>query len=258
MSTTGVVIPCYNEAHRLPVTAFRQFAAQYPEICLCFVDDGSSDATYSMLQALRQGQEARVFVIRIETNRGKAEAVRRGMHFLLENTPLTCLGFLDADLATPPEGFMALCHHLLTHKQYQVVTGARIRRLGAEIERSAARHLIGRVMATGISLMLQLPFYDTQCGAKVFTREIAALLFAQPFCSSWLFDVELFFRLQQHEGLARTRQLVYEYPLPRWSHRAGSKITYRDGWQVVRELYRIWHRYRGVGGATLTPVQTTD
>ncbi|MDQ1419024.1 MAG: hypothetical protein QOJ52_986, partial [Acidimicrobiaceae bacterium] len=74
--------------------------------------------------------------------------------------------------------------------------GSRIARLGSTIERTARRHLLGRVFATAASVALGCQVYDTQCGAKVF-RVTPALTVAlqRPFRSAWAFDVELQSRL---------------------------------------------------------------
>ena len=94
-----LVIPCYNEAQRLPITQFQQFMQQNPQIGLCFVNDGSSDKTQEVLQKLiEEFPQARV--LELAKNGGKAEAVRQGMLFLAPED-WDYVGFWDADLATP-------------------------------------------------------------------------------------------------------------------------------------------------------------
>jgi hypothetical protein len=128
------------------------------------------------------------------------------------------------------------------------VLGSRVRLLGRSIERSALRHYLGRVFATGASLTLGLPVYDTQCGAKLFrvTPALARVL-ERPFLTRWVFDVELLARYGQvvsvGSGPAVERR-VYELPLQHWRDVPGSKVR---PWDFVRsglELVRIWRLYR--------------
>ena len=100
MSRTTIVIPCFNEAERLDVEAFRSYAAAHPEVRFLFVDDGSTDDTAAVLQALAETDPRAFGVLVLDRNGGKGEAVRRGFLHVFDNAP-EYAGFWDADLATP-------------------------------------------------------------------------------------------------------------------------------------------------------------
>src|SRR5690349_8563673 len=96
---TIVVVPCYNEEHRLPVQAFEEFVSSH-DVEFLFVNDGSRDGTLKLLQSLAKSNPQRFAVLDLERNRGKAEAVRRGILAAADRKP-DFVGFWDADLATP-------------------------------------------------------------------------------------------------------------------------------------------------------------
>jgi hypothetical protein len=80
--------------------------------------------------------------------------------------------------------------------QVDLVMGARVQMLGRTVRRSPLRHYLGRVFATAVSQVLRLAVYDTQCGAKLLrNRAELALVFDEPFCVNWTFDVALIARL---------------------------------------------------------------
>ena len=161
-----LVVPCYNEAARLDRAAFLGFIASHPRLGVLFVDDGSTDATPDVLEDLRQAAPGAASVLRVPHG-GKAEAVRRGLlEALRSGAPL--IGFWDADLATPlgaVDDFLALAGR---RPEFEVFLGSRVNLLGRHVHRGAARHYAGRAFATAVSRALDLPAYDTQCGAKMF------------------------------------------------------------------------------------------
>jgi dolichyl-phosphate beta-glucosyltransferase len=197
------------------------------------VNDGSTDNTLDVLQAMVREQPERIRVLDQRENRGKGESVRRGLLAALETSP-DLVGFWDADLATPLELLPGFLDVLRERPGVEMVFGARVKLLGRAIERHTWRHYFGRVFATVVSTMLELPIYDTQCGAKIF-RSTAGLgnVLRDPFVSPWLFDVEILarFRKEAARDSRALADMIYELPLAAWHDVAGSKLV---GFTYVR------------------------
>lgn len=241
-----VVIPCYNEAERLPVDKFKAWIFDRHGVRILFVNDGSVDATLQVLRAIRDHAPDRFEVCDLPENVGKAEAVRIGILLALDSEP-DYIGYWDADLATPLEAISAFCDLLDVKRELLMVFGARVRLLGRHIERRELRHYLGRIFATVASLSLGLGIYDTQCGAKLFrvSPEVRSL-FQDPFLTRWLFDVEIIARLihaRKGTGLAEPRDIIYEFPLHEWRDVAGSKVKPQDFALAFIDLARIYWRY---------------
>ncbi len=239
---TALVIPCYDEAARLPIGELQDFVRKSPEICLVLVDDGSRDATPARLREVAEAAPDRVQVVSLATNRGKAEAVRAGLLRALELEP-AYVGYWDADLATPLATVLEFRALLEDRPGIELVQGARVVLMGRHIERRAVRHYVGRAAATAIALVLGLRVYDTQCGAKLL-RVTPALpgVLVEPFEAGWIFDVELLARLVQVWG-ARASEAVYEFPLERWRDVPGSKVGVGSYLRAALDLARIHRRY---------------
>ena len=251
----ALVVPCYNEAARLDPDAFLSFLATHPDVRLVFVDDGSVDGTWDVLEHMRAAAPDAVTTMRHRHNRGKGEAVRAGILAAIAQQAARA-GFLDADLSTPLraiDDFLAVLH---TRPDVEVVLGSRVLLLGRDVRRKPSRHYLGRVFATAVSLALDLPVYDTQCGAKVLRlNATTATLFEAPFRSRWIFDVELiarYLRLPAEPGRPPRRDRLYELVLPAWHDKPGSKLRWYDFVRAMVDLGYIWRErvaHRSPGGA---------
>lgn len=233
-----VVVPCYNEEHRISLPSFQSFAAANPSFNFLFVDDGSSDQTRILLLDFCAQNPDQFGLLPLDMNGGKAEAVRRGFLKGFEQDPVY-LAFWDADLATPLETLPHFLEVFNKRKGTDVLLGSRVKLLGRDIRRQAVRHYLGRIFATFASIVLNLGVYDTQCGAKMFrvTPELKRI-FEKPFVSRWIFDVEIIKRLLvQQNGKPNG---IYEYPLLVWHDIKGSKLKPFDFLKAFMDLLRIY------------------
>lgn len=240
----GVVIPCYNEADRLLGIKFTTFALNNPGYHLCFVNDGSTDNTLEVLEKLQAKNKNIISVLNLEKNGGKAEAVRQGVLHLSQNKELDYIGFLDADLSTDFKDFKDLVD-TIEHSDYEIVSGSRIDRMGANISKESSRKLISMTINMIIQGILGMGFKDTQCGAKIMSREVAENMFNTKFITRWLFDVEIFMRMKKFYGADKVKDLICEQPLKRWVHMDGSKLSMKDSLKIVGQLTKIATHYNG-------------
>ena len=242
MQKTAIIIPCYNEALRLNTQEFINSIRSNEYLFYIFVNDGSTDGTQEKLKALCCSNPRQMHYFSFKKNSGKAEAVRKGVINALE-MDFVNIGYWDADLATPLSIIPRFCE-LLDKPGITIVIGSRVRLLGCKIERRALRHYLGRLFATCASLVLSLPIYDTQCGAKIFknSKELN-FVFSKPFSVKWTFDVEILARFIMIERFMGTKPLVdssIEYPLEEWRDVSGSKIKASDFLAGIMELFKIF------------------
>jgi glycosyltransferase involved in cell wall biosynthesis len=242
-----VVVPCYNEAERLQPYRFSEFLSECQQIDFLFVNDGSSDDTLRVLETLRAKHPDRIEILDKQRNGGKGEAVRSGLLHIMALGRVAYTGFWDADLATPLNVIPQLLVKLIEEPALEMVFGSRVRLLGHAIHRKAVRHYLGRCFATAVSIVLGLPIYDTQCGAKLFriTPALQSIL-ALPFQTRWIFDVEVIARFLAFHNKDASFALrgIYEKPLPRWEDVAGSKVRPSDFFVAFYELLKIRKAFR--------------
>lgn len=236
-----LIVPCFNEADRIDLKSYTGgtecLKTKGIQVTYLFADDGSRDRTLSMLQEYSRKTGNITFLA--PQNMGKANVIQSAYQSLPMNqlSEFDWVGYWDADLATPlTEIDYMLRFQKLYEKSFDAIWGSRLSRLGSDIRRKAYRHYLGRVFITVVSTLLGVKAYDSQCGAKLFTPKAAAVAFADPFISRWVFDVEILLRLKHFS--------ILECPLTQWIDVPGSKVRiFREMFRVSLDLLRIKRVY---------------
>jgi dolichyl-phosphate beta-glucosyltransferase len=231
-----LVIPCYDEGSRFKSEAFLELVASRSDAGVVFVDDGSTDDTAAILADVVTKSRGRMSVVTLPQNAGKARAVQCGVLAAFEQRP-EFVGYWDADLSTPLAALPEFIEVLDANPLVEMVIGSRVKLLGRHIDRKMIRHYCGRLFATAASLALHVGVYDTQCGAKIFrANESVRQVFAAPFQSRWIVDIEILARYIALNGAASAEVQICELPLKNWTEVPGSKLS---AWQAVRAVWDL-------------------
>lgn len=240
MSKLLCIIPFYNEESRFSAILYDKIFENNFKVNFLLVDDKSEDKTLQILTDLKEKYN-NVDILSLQSNVGKAEAIRSGI-LKVEANSYDFIGYLDADMATPIDEFMRLFDLISNNNSVSIVMGSRIKLIGNKVNRSLKRHYFGRIFATIISqIILKVPVYDTQCGAKIIDAKISKQLFETPFKTRWLFDVELLLRLK-NEGY-NLQNSVTEIPLNEWTEMGNSKIKFSEILRFPFQLIKIYFHY---------------
>lgn len=240
----GIIIPCYNEENRLNSQAFLNCLKTYSSFDLCFVNDGSADNTIKVLKEIQTHYPKRVTVLDMKQNKGKASAIRAGARYYYGIEAIQYVGYLDADLSTDFRDFNDLVKRLKQNRKLIMTFGSRNSENQDNIERNAFRKFFSNIVKSLVYFILKLPIKDTQCGAKVFRKKFIPVMFNTNFKSRWLFDIEMFIRLNKHFSDRDLMQHIEEIPLKRWVHVDDSKLGLKDSLEIPYRLAQIWFSYK--------------
>lgn len=226
----SVVLPAYDEGSRLVATLqhIREtLDLESPSWEVIVVSDGSTDETGRTLAPILTAEPRFVFVDN-RNRQGKGGAVRDGVRVARGQRVL----FSDADLSTPIESLPALMRALDDGADVAIAS----RRLpGSELEipQGPVRRFAGRAFSVAVQLLTGLPFQDTQCGFKLFTRSAAQRVFPELSEKGFAFDVEILCSARE-QGLR-----VEEVAVP-WRNSRDSKVSLRrDGAKMLRAIARL-------------------
>lgn len=232
LTAVSIVIPAYDEEERLPATlnAILSYLRKKQDLDaeVLVVNDGSSDGTHSVAASFGK-EDIPVRVLDNPGNRGKGYSVRHGM---LEASGDWVL-FTDADLSAPIKELDTLLWEA-RRQDADVAIGSRaIDRSLIGVHQSAFRENAGRVFNLLMRLLTGLPFADTQCGFKLFSKEAAREVFSRQRIDRFGFDAEALF-------IARLKGFkCIEVPV-RWDHVEGTKVSmFRDSLNMFLDLVRI-------------------
>jgi glycosyltransferase involved in cell wall biosynthesis len=238
----SIVIPAYNEEKRLERTLerireyLRSADARTVGGCaeIIVVNDGSTDAT-SEIARRWMGEMPSARLIENPGNRGKGYSVRDGMLQARGDVAL----FTDADLSSPIEESQKLLAAIQAGNDVAIGSRAMDRTL-ISVHQSRFREIAGIIFNGFVRVFTGLPFHDTQCGFKAFSRKRCLIIFEQQRIEGFGFDPEILFLAQRH-GLRSA-----EVPV-RWAHDEATRVhVFQDSLKMLADLVVIrWNALVG-------------
>lgn len=233
----SLVVPCYNESKGLKEAMGRlidhmdNIPLRYE---LILVNDGSRDNTADIMTEIQEiyGEDV-VKIINYEKNRGKGYAVRLGLTDALGENII----FMDADLSTDLSHITEFVELLQKHN---VVIGSR-KMPGCLIEKKQTpfRVFLGKTAKIVTSTIVDLDFYDTQCGFKGFRNEVAKAILPDLTIDRFCFDVEMLY-------VAKLKGYGFKETPVIWRNREESTVNpIRDGLKFTSDLIKIRKTHKG-------------
>lgn len=221
----SIIIPVYNEAPYLATVVQRLLSVPCPvERELLFVDDGSRDDSFAILQELASRFQFRV--LRLPANRGKGAAVRAGIQEATGDFIL----IQDADFEYDPQDIPRLLEPLLEDRA-DVIYGSRFKRGSPQVHRTY-HYFVNRILTFLSNLFSGIYLTDMETCYKLFRADLVKSM--QLTADRFGIEVEL------TAYVAKTSARIYELPIsyhPR-TRLQGKKIRWRDG---LAALFHLVH-----------------
>lgn len=245
MPELSVVIPAYNEEERLPPTlasvhAFLTERGRSFEIII--VDDGSIDHTNDVVLDFGKHHD-NVRLIQYAPNQGKGFAVRKGVLAARGD----CILIDDADGSSPIAEVERL-ERAITDGADIAIGSRNMPDETVKIEALAYRKHIGNTFNFIVQSLVLPGIHDTQCGFKLFKREVGHDLFSVAQQDRFAFDVEVLF-------IARLRNYKISEQAINWKNVEGSKVdVIKDSLNMLIEVVKMsvsaaFGRYRRLQSA---------
>jgi dolichyl-phosphate beta-glucosyltransferase len=247
----SIVIPAYKESAKIErdvdaATKFLRESGIFGEVII--VDDGSCDGTAEKAATMGDAHP-NLTVLSYQPNRGKGHAVRYGV--------LRARGeiimFADSGLCVPFE-IAKIGMAMIDMGMCDIAHGSRRMRGSVVVAQPFHRRVGSRVFKLFIHAFMGLPLYiyDTQCGFKLYRREVEHALFEQAFTDGFMFDTEIIMRA------LRAGYRILEFPVL-WSNDADSRFNpIRHTARLARDLIAMRYRLSHLGRHTVKPRQPVE
>ncbi|MCL4797005.1 MAG: glycosyltransferase family 2 protein [Bryobacteraceae bacterium] len=231
MQSLSILIPAFNEQQRLPATlktVASYLDARAPAFAeVLVVNDGSRDGTADVVRGFAAA-DARFVLLENPGNRGKGYAVRHGMQKARGEWVL----FTDADLSAPIEELDKLWSAVERQGGDGAIGSRALDRSLIGVHQSFFRETSGKFFNLVMRMITGLPYRDTQCGFKLFSRAAAQAVCSRQRIEGFGFDVEILYIAQKH-GFR-----IIEVPV-RWNNVEGTKVSLWNGLQAFLDPLEV-------------------
>lgn len=220
-----VIIPAYNEERRLGNTLkkiIRYLKEGGFEYEIIVVDDGSKDNTVNIAQKFKA-----VKVLKNKENKGKGYSVKRGVMESKKDLVL----FSDSDLSTPIEELEKFIPYI---KDHDIIIGSRrMKDSDVRVKQPFYRTWAGKIFPIIVNIILVRNIRDTQCGFKLFKKDVAKKLFPMQRIFGFSFDAEILYLANKF------KYKIKEIPVV-WINSGNSKLNLiKDSFRMFQELLKI-------------------
>jgi len=224
----SIVIPAYNEEHRLPRTLEQIFAyleEQTYSAEVLVIENGSTDNTLQVAKRFAEKHSnLRVFS---EIQSGKGNAIQKGMLEAEGQYRFMC----DVDLSMPVEELSKFIP--ATNQSFDIAIASREAEGAVRYHEPEYRHIGGRLINFAIRLLILPGLNDTQCGFKCFRADVVESIFPSQRISGWSFDIEILF-IARKRGYKIEEVPIHWYFDPETKLRATS-----DAIRMLRDIFLI-------------------
>src|SRR3989338_1745972 len=232
MKKVAIVMPAHNEAKRIGETLgnylhyFSQLkSSDILDFEIIVVLNACIDNTREVVEQFMCDE---LIILKYKQG-GKGFAVIEGFKDALTRDN-DYIGFVDADNATPPNAFYGLVKHINGYDG--VIADRWDKRSKVNYERNVMRQLMSRVFNSIVRILFLLNYRDTQCGAKLFSRDLIGKIYYKLGSSQWSFDVDLLFYARREN--ARIKSIPTEWYDKKGSHINMKKTPARMFFSVIR------------------------
>jgi glycosyltransferase involved in cell wall biosynthesis len=210
----SIVMPAYNEEKRIGRTLdlyAKYFVERYDgQVEIIVVVNGSHDQTATIARDFA-GRFSQISVIVEPEAIGKGGAVMLGFKHAMGDL----IGFVDADASTPPEAFEDLVKQI--GDAGLIIASRWLPGSIVEPKQPLRRRIASRIFNFLVRTTFGMKINDTQCGAKIFRRDVATAILPHLGITRWAFDVDLLFQVH------RLGYTMKEIPTT-WHDEGGSQI----------------------------------
>ena len=227
----SIVIPAYNEEKRILKTLEEYYSFFKKEFKgdfeIIVIPNNCNDKTLETVKNFSKNRK-NIRTFNIPYYVGKGGAVMKGFELANGNF----IGFIDADNSTDSENFFKLYKNIGDFDG--IIASRKIKGAIINPPRRFSQNVSSFIFNKFVRILFNLRYYDTQCGAKLFSREVAKFLVKNVSEKGWAFDVDIL-------NLCKKNNFkIKEHPIF-WRDSEGSKLTIVDSLNSVIKLikYRI-------------------